>query len=482
MIPARLWLLCVLVLVGLVGCQSAEYPVPIQGSTYRIEKDIPAEASEIRIDVLTSWTECVNAKIEELDLCLPRVDRGAGEVRLAFDLRDPTTSTTIYRSLDRDQISISQDGSLQEDFELIPHEPVSGGQLFILLIDGSGSMYDNDGERAKKVYQALLTKSVIKGFYPEDNSKTGVVLLRFSGTDVLGLDGGPPHVSKSADEYQRLIKTHLLVPTHGYTFLYEAIRYSVTELLTVKDIYNFMAVRGAEPTLIVLTDGFNNEAGSDVCGDNVPRLNETLDVIREARRGTGASIRTSVYTVGLGKPLPRKKRKDAPPDRFKKTITATELCGKYIDYKIDGGLEDYGIDDVSLAWIAEAGGGASFVKQEPRGLAEVFQKAAAARYRWYEVRYRVPDAFYHRKAFEVKLRLSQLARGETSVTIRPSAWMDAPSGVKEKGARWTRMTPFRHTAALFMPIFGLLVLLTFVVPAWFNARRAIFRRGRPRKK
>lgn len=476
----RVFALLLVLVLG--GCQSEEYPIPILGSTYRIDKDEPAKGSEIRIDVLTGWSECVNAKIEEVDLCMPQVDRGAGEVRLAFDLRDPTTGTTLYRSLDREQISVSHDTSLQEDYELIPHDPVTAGQLFILLIDGSGSMYDNDSVRAKKVYQALLTKSVVSGFFPEDNAKTGVVLLRFSGPDVVGLDGKAPRVIKSAADYQRIIKQNLLVPTGGYTYLYQAIRYSVTELLTIKDIDDFMAVRSAEPTLIVLTDGFNNEMGKDVCGDNVPRLNETLDLIREARRGVGASRRTSVYTVGLGKPLPRKRSKQRQPDRFKKSITTTELCGKYADYKIDGGLEDHGIDDVSLEWIAEAGGGSSFVKQEPRGLAEVFQKAAAARYRWYELRYKVPDSFYHRTSFDVKLRLLNIARAETSVAIHPSAWMDAPSGYRERGERWTRMTSFRSTAALFMPIFGFLVLLTFVGPAWFNARRAIFRRAKPRKK
>ncbi len=471
-----------LCLLALFGCQSEEYPAPIPGSTYRIDKDVPAKGSELRIDVLTTWSECVNAKIEELDLCVPQVDRAAGEVRLAFDVRDPVTGSVMYRSLDREQVSISHGMRLQEDYEIIPHDPVTGGQLFILLIDGSGSMYDNDGERAKKVYKALLTKSVIRGFFPEDNSKTGVVLLRFSGTDVVGLDGGPPHVVKNAADYQRIIKKHLLVPTFGYTFLYQSVRYGVTELVSVKEISEFLAVRAAEPTLIVLTDGFNNEAAKDVCGDNVPRLNETLDVIREANRGVGASARTTVFTVGLGKALPRKRRKETPKDRFKKSITAAELCGKYVDYPIDGGLEDHGIDDVSLRWIAEAGNGLSFVRRDPRGLAEVFQKATAARYRWYELRYKVPDSFWHRTSFDVKLRLQSNARAETTVKIHPSAWMDAPSGYKEKGERWTRMTPFRSTVALFMPVFGLLVFLTFVGPAWFNARRAMFRRARPRKK
>jgi len=465
---------------ALVGCQTEEYPLPIAGSTYRIDKDVPAKGSEIRIDILTGWSECVNAKIEELDLCLPQVDRAAGETRLAFDLRDPVGGRPLLRSIDREQLTVTHDSKLIEDFEVIPHDPQTGRQLFILLVDGSGSMYDNDGERAKKVYEALLNKSVVNGFFPSDGSKTGVVLLRFMGPEVHGLDGAPPRVIDNAAEYRKVIRQHLLQPTGGYTYLYKAIRYAMTELPAIKGISDFMAL-GNEPTLIVLTDGFNNEAASDVCADNVSRLNETLEVIREVRAGQGPSAQMSVYSVGLGTRLPRKRQ---PPskNRFKKNITSVELCGKYGDQRIDGHLEDYGIDDVSLEWIAEAGGGSSFVRKEPNGLAEVFQKAAAVRYRWYELRYRVPHSFFHRMSYEVRLSLSSFARAQTTVEIHPSAWMDAPGGVMVGGDGWTTKTPFRSTFALFMPILGLLVVLTFLGPAWFNARRAIFRRARNRKK
>jgi len=465
----------------MLGCQTEDYPIPIAGSTYRIDKDVPAKGSEMRIDVFTGWTECVNAKIKELDLCMPQVDRAAGETRLAFNLRDPQTPTVLHRSITREQITVSHDAKLIEDFEIIPHEPVSGRQLYILLVDGSGSMYKNEGERAKKVYQALLNNSVVDGFFPGSGSKTGVVLLRFTGPKVIGLDGGPPRVVKSAEEYRNVVRQHLMRQTGGFTFLYQAIRYAMTELLTIKSIDDFLTISGAAPTLIVLTDGFNNEAGADVCADNVSRLNETLEVIRQARSGTGPGAQMSVYSVGLGTRLPRRRQK-TEPNRFKKSITTVELCGKYGDQKINGHLEEYGIDDVSLEWIAEAGGGSSFVRKEPNGLAEVFQKASAERYKWYEMRYRVPDSFFHRMTYEVKISLASLARAQTSVKIHPSAWMDAPSGVKEMGDGWTTKRPFRITFALFMPLLGLLVMLTFVGPAWFNARRAIFRRAKNRKK
>lgn len=460
------------------ACQTDEYPAPIAGTTYRIGKDEPAEGSEIRVDVLTTRSECANAKIEEIDACVPYADRSSGELKLAFDLRDPVTGSTLYRSLDRDAISLSHDASLQEDFELVPHEPVSAGQLFILVIDGSGSMYENDSERIKKVYEALMAPAVIRGFLPEDNGHTGVVLLRFAQS-VVGLDGGEPRVIKSVADYRKTVKEHLLERHGGYTHLYDAVRYSQTKLLNEPAIERFLAVKSAEPTLIVLTDGFNNEAASDTCATNVPRLNTLLADMHEARRnGGGPSSRATVYTVGFG----RQYRRGDKPDGFNQKVTPTGLCGRYSDYRIDPELEEAGIDHVSLAWIAEAGGGISWVKRDSRGLAETFERTARARYKWYELKYRVPDPIHHRKSFDVRLRLQNLARAETTVRIFPSPWIDAPGGVREQGARWTTGTPLRRSVVLVLPILGALVFIFFVGPAFFNARRALFRRARPRNR
>lgn len=461
----------------LLGCQQEEYPAPIVGSTYRISEDVPADGSELRIEVLGTFNECADAKIDDIAACVPKVDRAHGEMQLSFYLRDPVSGTPLPRALAADQISVSHNGSTQQDYELIPHDPVSGGQLFILVIDGSGSMYQNDNERINKVYQALTSNTVVKAFYPDDRGKTGVVLMRFVGDKMMGLDGGEPEVLKSADDYLRVVREHLLKPQGGYTHLYRAVEYAMTELLANQKIDAFIATKGAEPTVVALTDGFNNEAPRETCGDNVPRLSETLDVIREARRGVGASSRATLYTVGLGKPY----RKGDKPDGFNQAVTATGLCGRYADTPIDPDLEDAGIDHVSLQWLAETGGGLAFTKKDPRGLAEVFSKAASARYRWYELRYRVPDSFYHRHAFTTKLRLSAIARAETTFEVLPSPWMDAPTGFRPTGEKWTRPSPFRRTLGLVMPLLGTLVFLTFVGPAWFNARRAIFRRARPRK-
>lgn len=470
------WLAC-LALLMLAACQQGEYPAPVLGSTYRITDDEPAQGSELRIDVLTTWNECANANISNMEACLPQVDRANAEVSLAFYLRDPVSGAPAYRSLDREQVRVSHNGSVVEDIELVPYDPVSGGQLFILIIDGSGSMYENNNDRINKVYQALMSESVIRAFYPDNLGRTGVVLLRFVGKELKGLDGKAPEVLNTAAEYRKMIKEHLLQRHGGYTHLYHAARFAVTDLLADENIDSFLAIKGAEPTIVLLTDGFNNEAAGEVCKDNVARLSETLDVIREARR-VGASARATLYTVGLGRPY----RPGNKPDGFNQAVSPESLCGRYADYKIDPDLETAGIDHVSLQWLAEAGGGLAFTRRDPRGLAEVFQKAASARYRWYQLKYRLADNFHHRRAFRVRVALDSVARAYTELSLLPSPWMDAPPGRREAGAVWTTPTSLWSSLVLVMPVLGALVFLAFLGPAWFNARRAIFRRAKPRKK
>ena len=473
-----------LLLLGVLGCQVDPYPAPIEGTTYRISKDVPGEQSEVTIDILTTRDECVNAKVNDVERCIPFVDRAAGEVRLAFELRDPTTSETLFRALDAPQVRLQHDSRNDNlDVAFIPHEPMKTGQLFILVIDGSGSMQEVDDrgrKRIEKVYQALMDPGVIDGFFPEDNSNTGVVLLRFS-EKVVGLDGGAPRILKSPKDYRQMVKTHLLTQSGGYTHLYDALKYSVTELLGIQEIKHFLVVKSAEPTVVLLTDGFNNEAADDTCGTNADRLQEALDVVREVRTA-GTTIPPTVYGVGLGEAYPTPHEK---PEGLSQKVTIPGLCGTYGDYLIDGGrdkgLEDYGIDHISLAWIAEAGGGRSYVKRDPRGLADVFKETSAIRHRWYEIMYRVPDAWHHRKSFEVQLGLETVARAVTTVNIHPHPWLDAPTGTLPPGEEWVVATPLRRSLALLLPILGLIITLMFIGPAAFNVRRAIFRRARPRK-
>jgi len=465
-------------ILWLVGCmcQSDPYPAPIPGTAYRIGEDRPEPDSEVTVDLLTTFSECVGASVADMDACLPRADRASGEVQLSFQVRDPKTSVPLYRSITEEEIRVTHDKFTQSELELVPHEPVDSGQLFIVLIDGSGSMYENDSERIKKVYEALLMPSVVKGFYPSGTSKTGVVLVRFSDK-VVGLDGGPPRVVRSAKEYRAMIKEHLLEKSGGFTHLYDATKYAVTDLLEADAVRKFVTVRAAQPTLIVLTDGFNNEKADDTCATNAPRLTEALEVLRASRTAGAAQSRPTVFTVGLGKAIAGVKK---PKSRNIK-VTPTTLCGQYANRRIDSDLEDYGIDAVSLEWLAEAGGGVAFVKRNPAGLADVFERAARPRYRWYEIRYRSPDSLYHRKSFEVEVQLKSSDLAVTRVRLHPSAWLDAPTGQREEDEVWVRPTPFRDSLTILLPVFSVLIFLTYLGPAWFNARRGITRRAKLRR-
>jgi hypothetical protein len=468
----------VTLLFGLLACQTAEFPAPIAGTAYRIEDDVPADGSEVRVDLMTTWNECAEAKVLDMDACVPRADRASGELHLSFRLRDPQSPTDIFRAITADQIRVTHDKSTQTDFELVPHEPIGSGQLYVIVLDGSGSMYKNDGERVKKVYSALLKPSVVDRFFPPDNPKTGVVFMRFQD-EVLSLDGGPiGRILTTRREYEDMVRTHLMKPSGGFTHLYDAIRFTVTELLEQDAIRDFLAVKAAEPTVILVTDGFNNQAADDTCATNAPRLQQALDLLRDVRSNQGGSTRPTIYTLGLGVPY----RKGDKPAGLNRQVTPRDLCGKYEDYRIDTVLDGIGIDHVSLQWIAEVGGGRSFVKNKANGLAETLEAAAATRYRWYEVWYRVPDSFYHRKSFDVEVQLRAYDRAVSTVRVHPSSWMDAPTAGHATGARWHTATPFLHSLTILMPALGLLVLLNFVAPATFNARRAIFRRARPRSR
>jgi hypothetical protein len=398
---------------------------------------------------------------------------------MAFMLLDPTTLDMVPRSFRKDDIMVLHDAARQDSFELVPMEAADSGQLFILVVDGSSSMFINEGERIKKVWSALLDKQVIDGFYPpEQKNKTGVVIVRFTDK-VVGLDGGPPKVLTNRAQYTDMVKTHLMRQSRGYTHLYDAAKYAVTDLLQDKGIRDFLVAKSADPTIVLLTDGFNNEAASDTCQTNVDRLDTTLEAIKERMRG-GSGFMPRLYTIGLG----GKYRPGNKPKGFNQTVTPQGLCGRYINNKIDdgrgtAGLEDYGIDHISLEWLAEAGRGESFVANNPRGLAQVFTKAAAKRYRWYQLYYQVPDNFYHRKSFEIQVQLSGVERSFTKIKVSPSGWMDPPPGISE--GRWTAPSSMRQPFALVMPIFGFLIFINFLGAATFNTRRALFRRAKARK-
>jgi hypothetical protein len=462
------------------GCMAynvTDGPYPIEGTTWFIEKPKPADQGDLRLKMFANRSDCQNGgDVDENDLegCVPRVDRGVGQVMLSFQILDKK-GEPAYLPLTQDQLEVAHLGANRpkETWELVPHGAQRTGQLFIIIIDGSSSIYSTGG--IDKVKRALLTPAVIDSFLPTNRTvPSGVMLLRFN-EDVKTLDGRDPTTKASIIEkrqqYTDLVNRSIQSNDRGFSHVYDAVTYTATKILEAKDVRNWMEINHASPVIVLLTDGFNNEEARDTCSSNVSRLQSALDTIYRARREGGA-FKPTIHTVGLGVAMQPKFH--VGPDVL---VSESTLCKSYGEDTINGDLELRGIDNPSLAWLADAGGGETFVSNNHKGLAEVFLKAAAQKYKWYTVKYRI-DNFYQRRTFDVRLRLKAYAQAESKVVIHPSAWMDAPSGVIPDGENWFVATPLRRSLVPVMSILGLLTFLSFIGPASFNARRALFRRVR----
>lgn len=465
-------LLLALALLALAAC-GGDY-TPVRGTTIRAGTPRGEEGTELDLRMLTKEADCVAVVgRSNLDQCMPFVDRAAGEVRVSFQFT--LDSDPFPLPLSKENLRVIHqgtevlDGVNGQSYTIVPHEPVRAPQLFILVIDGSTSMLTNN--RMETVRQALLLPEVVDAFFP-GTIRTGVVVMTFTDDDPEPL-GGTIQVIENRKQYTELVKNKLSV-LNGYTHLYRAITYASGELLKNEEVNRWLEQSDAEPTIVALTDGYNNLAAPDLCRDNAARLSTLLKHLETQRSGdVDLRKRPTVFTVGLGKPL---RGAFVLPDKVTSDVRPVDLCGKrYVERRIDGDLENYGIDNASLSYIADVGGGFSYVKRDRKGLGEAFRAAAAERYRWFEAKYRV-DPFYLRRAFSVRLRLLSFAASEASVMLYPSAWMDAPPGIRGADG-WRVPQTYRHTATLVMPALGLLGFLSYLGAAGFNTRRAIFRRG-----
>jgi hypothetical protein len=463
--------------LSLGGCGQTDL-VPVPGTTVRVAP--PSSGGEgnetLRLHIFPDADECyASVAAADVPLCLPFVDRASGEVRIAFQMRVDGDPWPVPLSEENIEIFHKNQRVLREgrkDYQIVPHDPKRAEQLFILLIDSSGSMaIDDEGNgvtRMEKLRRALLKADVVDSFFP-DEIQTAVVPLVFKGSGPPEPLGGKWIVDNKKD-YRQLIKGELQVGA-GFTYLYNAIDYATTTLLENPEIKQAIQVRKQAPTVIALTDGFNNELPEDVCAANAPRLEKLLTRLDGVRRGETADVRfrPTVYTVGLGRSA---WRGFEVPDDTK--VAPRELCKNFAQEIVNGGVERRGVDNAALSWIARVGGGASFISRTTDGLADAFKAAAAVRYRWFEARYKV-DPFYLRRSFETKLRLTTLLRSEASVWIHPSGWLDAPPGIPGPDG-WTSAAPFRQTTTLVLPVLGLLASLTYFPAALFNVRRALFSR------
>ena len=421
--------------------------------------------------------------------CMPWFDRKNGEVQLSFSLLyEQNAEDPIALPLEKEYIQVAHnnralDKTQDTVVELVPHEPILGSQLYVLIIDASGSMNTVDDPpkagkpektRMDKVRQALLSTSVQKAFFPE-GSNNRLAIYTFTAGKPSPI-GGKFRLISSRKQYKQLIRNHLQ-SSSGYTHLYNAIDFGIDELKKNKKIKEFLSIQEASPTLLVLTDGFNNITHSDTCKSNAEPLQNLVEKIASTQDPEKSLLtRSRIFTVGLGRKIRKKVRL---PSNYAERVDPKTLCGKFRNVRIDGDLENRGIDNVSLEWIAKVGGGQSFVSKDKKGLANAFIQAAALRYKWFELRYKVSPTWL-RETFITKLQIKTLASATSEITIYPHAWLDAPNGtLRDDG--WTDPRQPYQSSVLFMNIIGTLLLLSILGAAFFNIRRNLMGRLRPPK-
>ena len=483
--PVRAAIGVFLLALGWAGCGQEWQPIP--GSTTRVGYPETKEGTELDLFIFTNPSDCVGARVSEdnLDACLPHIDRKAGEVSLAYQFQLDGFPYPMPKFKEHLQVfhlgARVEDGQRGSAIEVFPYDPVPVAQLFVLLIDGSSSMSEHN--RIQKVRQALLMEEVIDAFFPpKTRAKTGVLLLQFtSGKPTLVNTGRPPNsndplpILNNPKEYKKAVRQ--LQVRSGYTHLYDAISFGTGELMSHPSIEQAINIDEMGVTVLALTDGFNNVSSRDVCADNAKRLETLLAHIEKVRHGEDINPRSrpTIFTVGLGRPLrPLFKLGELTDNK----VNPRDLCGKkWAKTKIDGDLERRGIDNASLALIADRGGGVSHIKRDRDGLGQAFADAAAKRFNWFQLKYRIPS-FYLRRSFTSRFRLVSYATAEASVDLAPSAWFDAPPG-KRAEDNWTRPQSYLHTFTVLMPLLGLLVACSFVGAVAFNTRRTIIGRLRP---
>jgi len=487
--------------LALSGCSDPkESAEPMQDSAYRIIAPVVNDGSEATVDILWNEKRCREAfpnqenydeeafpdgHEQRIAHCIPTVDRATGQVQMSFRLsqRD-NPNKLLMLPLEKKHVAVKHAERSVPSFEFEAYNPSQPDQLFILLIDHSASMRETDGTdltRMERVREAL--KANTRVFV---NDKAAAAVFRFyspgSGAAPIleGLEG-QKWTDVEPITRPRAFRNELgkLGGRAGFTPIYSTITKAIGPLLDKKTgISNYLGgAKDATPTIVLLTDGFNNTRADETCGDNATGLSAALKAIKFARRKP-PSKRPEVYTVGFGTGY--KPGWEAPEDDI--AVSPRDLCGQNVDRRIDSDLETTGIDNISLQWLAKAGGGKAFIKSDYRELSEVLAETAPKRYVWYKVRYSV-DPFYHRTSFATRILITQFLSADAAVTLHPSAWFDAPSGTLPEGEeRWVQPGDIRRATAFTIPALAGFILLTFLGPALFNTRRALFRRAKKTSK
>lgn len=467
--------------------------VPVDGSTWRLELEAGRPGSE-RLHVYADATECA-ARGWDPARCAPQVVPSAREFRLGFDVRGAATDGEARRA------SPLQPGEVEvfvgvdkargtparvppDDVVLVPHEAAGRRQFFVVLVDQSSSMYDADASGTPmmtRVGQALLHPSLTDVLFPDEaGNSSDVLLLGFRG-QVRGVDGrawSDAEPVRDLQAYRAAVDGLRREPAPGYTHLYDAVETVLVEVLADPDVSAIVASTKADPVVIVFTDGFNNEASSDRCRDNVGRLDAVRRVVQSSRADRGTVPR--LHTVGLGAPF---RPGYVPPVVQSARLDAEALCGWAADERIDGDLETRGIDNVSLALLARDGGGASYVGDDPRRLAGFLAESGSAFHEWFELRFRLdPErggfARATRRPVPVLVRAEHGTVAEARFTLHPHPWFDLPAGAGQDAEGWAVRPSVWGPARTLLWILTATTGLLGGVVAWRNLGRLLTRRAR----
>ena len=483
----------------------------LPGSATRIERSPPSEDATFYLRIATTESECDDLTYpfnEDPGLCTPVIEPGRGNVRLAAQVRGGARGGALALPFRVDENGVAVDPhqyikvshgvddvrngevsqGVERRVELIPHGEVSGDQLFVLLIDRSPSMNATDGgrlTRMERTQRALLDPGVIGNFFKGRNNR--VLLLTFSN-DVVPLGNrGSYELISDRGRYEELVSQ--LSTGGSQTNLYHSIGHVVDNVLEAREVQSFTSSgtgEYAQVTVVVLTDGFDWSNSQDTCGSNARQLRSLLGKLNRLQDQPNPP---TIYTVGLG----RKALSGFPwipegddPVRYRDEVrallntppTPEALCGESVNALIDPpsgvGLEEAGIDNASLEWIAHVGGGEAYVRRGPRQLAEAFKGAAARRFEWFEVRYHT-DPTYFNQSFETELRMQAFVDARAKLRVHPPGWFSTPER-HDVGDDWIgEVSPVRATFAFAVPVLGAMLSMLFLGSATYNLRRWLTR-------
>ncbi len=469
---------------------SAWAAIPAEGSSWRMAMPEAPSVGGTRVHVFHDAADCLAAgmDVEEVAACAPTVSPADRLVRFSFALSDDEGGLQpLALTPGRMRVQLGAPDELRADvqtryLQVVGHQPVGYGQLFVLLIDRSSSMYTDPGDGRDPamafVVAALLDPAALDTFFPKAaGARTGVLLLGFSDA-VRAVDGGAWTDAKILTDrkaYAAAVDKLLDEPAPSYTHLYDAVRTTLDEVMPSAPVDGFVRLTQGDPALVVLTDGFNNVRAEQTCAENAGPLAELLGVVRARRGAPGA--RTDVFTVGFGRPF-------APdltdlPERLPERPDPNFLCGASADARIDGGLELQGIDNVSLGLLAAAGGGRALVTEDAGRLGRFLARTGTPVHRWYELRLALPEGEQSRFRLRlpIGLTLTGARPGTAELVFFPNPWFDLPSGLDAQG-RSASVRALGRAAGTLIVGLSLIAAIGAVYVGAYHLRRAVLRRGR----